>query len=358
MDYRQFAILVLLFTIGTSIIIAPSMLAAYAKQDGWISALIGLLVGLFVVWCYASIGTYFKDKTLIAVINESFGKYLGFVVALVFSVFALILSSLVLSNIGNFVNTRLLLGTPLDSVEYTFVITVVIGVRLGIETICRSTEFLIPLFAFLFLILTFAVLPQMDVENLLPVFEHDVHDIFKSSYGFISFPFVELMLFLMLTPYVAKQKNIKKGYLIGATVGGVLLVIITVVSIMSLGGGGTAINTYPAFSIAKKIDVGGVVQRMEVIMAWIWMFSIFSKLSVCLYVSTVCFQQLFRLRDVNCLTLPIALSLIPLSQWLSPSAVDFQTYTTRWMMYFTYITMCIPLLTAGIFFLKRKWTKN
>jgi spore germination protein KB len=357
-EYRQFAILVLLFTIGTSIIIAPSMLAAYAQQDAWISALLGLGVGLFIVWCYSGMGRYYKELTLIEAIHASFGNYLGFVIALILSGFALILSSLVLSNIGTFVNTRLLIGTPLDAVEYIFVITVVIAVRLGIETLARSCEFMIPMLTFLFFILTFAVLPQIDWDNIKPFFEHDMKQIMQSSYGFISFPFGELLLFLMLTPYISKQKNITRGYMIGALIGGLVLFVITLLSILSLGGHGTAIYTYPAFDIAKKIDVGGVIQRIEVIMAGIWMFSIFTKLSLCVYVTALCLKQLFRLRDMNCLTLPIALILIPLSQWLSPNATDFQTLTQRGMMYFTYGVMLIPFLTTGLLFLKRKWMKN
>ncbi|WP_028777200.1 GerAB/ArcD/ProY family transporter [Shimazuella kribbensis] len=357
-EYRQFAILVLLYTVGTSVIIAPSMLASYAGQDGWISALLGLGIGLLVVWCYASIGKFFMGRSLIEAINESFGNYLGFVIALIFTFFSLTLSSLVLSNIGNFVNTRMLVGTPLDAAEYIFVIVVIIGVRLGIETLARSTETLTPLFTFLFIVFIFAVLPQMHPNNIRPILEHDIHDIFKSSYGFISFPFGELVLFLMLTPFVSKNKKITKGYVLGAFIGGVIVMIITVLSILSLGGYGTAINTYPAFTIAKKIDVGGVIQRVEVIMAGIWTFSIFTKLSVCVYVTALSIKQLFRLRDLNCLTIPIAISLIPLSQWGTPNAADFQTYTAMWMMYFTYIIMIIPFLTTGVLYLKKKWGKK
>lgn len=357
-EYRQLAILVLMFTIGTSIIIAPSMVASYAEQDGWISALLGLATGILLVWCYASMGKYFKGQSLVETIYEAFGNYIGFVVALLFAGFCITLSSLVLSNLGNFVNTRMLVGTPIDAVEYIFVVVVVVGVRLGIETLARTAEFLVPLFTFLFLVLIFAVLPQLDLDNIMPVFEHGFRDILHSSYGFISFPFGELILFLMLTPLVSKSQKITRGFVTGALIGGIVIIIITLLSILSLGGVGTAINTYPAFAIAKKIDVGGVVQRIEVIMAGIWMFSIFLKLSLCVYVTALSIKQLFRLKDINCLTLPIAISLIPLSQWFSPNASDYQTFTQKWMMLVTYAIMCIPFITTGFLYIKRKWNKN
>ncbi|MCH5585502.1 spore germination protein [Shimazuella sp. AN120528] len=357
-EHRQFAILVLLFTIGTSIIITPSMLAAYVKQDGWISGLLGLLIALLIVWVFGAMGKYFRDQSLVQVINFSFGKYLGFVIGLLFASFGLVLSSLVLSNIGNFVNSRLLIGTPLNAVEYIFIVVIVIGVRLGIETIARSSESLISIFSILFFLLVIAVLPQISIDNIRPIFEHGFYDVLQASYGFISFPFGELVLFLMLTPFIVKRQKIISGYVIGAFIGGVVLILITILSILSLGGEGTAINTYPAFTIAKKIDVGGVIQRIEVIMAGIWMFSIFVKLSICVYTTALCIKQLFRFHDLNCLFIPIAISLIPLSQWFSPSAADYQTYTEKWMMYFTYSIMIIPILTMGVFFVRKKWSEK
>lgn len=207
-EHRQFAIMVLLFTIGTSIIIAPSMLASYVKQDGWISGLLGLVSAMLLVWCFGAMGKAFEDRTLIETMNFSFGNYVGFVMGFLFACYGLVLSSLVLSSVGNFVDSRLLIGTPLNAVEYIFVVAVVFGVRLGIETVARTSESLTPIFFMLFLLLVIAVLPQISMENIRPIYEHGFSDVFRSSIGFISFPFGELVLFLMLTPLIVKRQKI------------------------------------------------------------------------------------------------------------------------------------------------------
>ncbi|MGW9530536.1 GerAB/ArcD/ProY family transporter [Paenibacillus terrae] len=43
---RQLLILTILFTIGTAILVIPSVMAATAKQDAWIGALVGVGAGL------------------------------------------------------------------------------------------------------------------------------------------------------------------------------------------------------------------------------------------------------------------------------------------------------------------------
>lgn len=43
---RQFAVLAIIYTIGTTILIIPSGLAADAKQDAWIAAILGVVINL------------------------------------------------------------------------------------------------------------------------------------------------------------------------------------------------------------------------------------------------------------------------------------------------------------------------
>ena len=46
---RQFMFLVILFSVGSSILIVPTPLAANAKQDAWISISISVAIGLLLV---------------------------------------------------------------------------------------------------------------------------------------------------------------------------------------------------------------------------------------------------------------------------------------------------------------------
>ncbi len=81
---RQFTVLVILYTIGTSILIAPSMLAGVAKQDGWIASMLGIGAGLLSVFLYSALGNRYSDKTLAEYSEQILGKWLGKAVALLF----------------------------------------------------------------------------------------------------------------------------------------------------------------------------------------------------------------------------------------------------------------------------------
>jgi spore germination protein KB len=79
---RQFAILVILFSIGTTILVIPGVMAQVVKQDAWIAAVIGTGIGLLLVALYIAVGRMFPTKTLVEINETLFGKWLGKAVSL------------------------------------------------------------------------------------------------------------------------------------------------------------------------------------------------------------------------------------------------------------------------------------
>lgn len=351
---RQFSILVLMFTIGTAIMINPIIATTYAKQNGWIAYVLSLAVGLFIVWVYASIGEYFQGISLVESTQSTLGKWLGSVVILFVVVYTIILSSLILSNIGYFVSSRILIGTPLDAIDFMFIVLVVLGVRLGLETLARSAEILLPLFTLMFILFIIGILPQIEVNNILPVMENGFKPIWQSSSYMILFTFGELVLFLMLVPHLSNKKKIKGGFLSGTLLAGLVLIIIITLSILVIGAETTARSAYPTFNLAKKIDIARFVTRIEIVMAGIWIITIFFKLAICVYILTFSIKELFQLRDQKCLTLPLGLLVEPVSKILTPSQTIYISSIATWMGPVTMGIMVLPVIIWLISWLKRK----
>ncbi|WP_019123838.1 GerAB/ArcD/ProY family transporter [Brevibacillus massiliensis] len=62
---RQFTVLVMLITVGNSILVLPAIPALEAKQDAWISGLVGLAAGLLVVYLCCKTGALHPRLTLV-----------------------------------------------------------------------------------------------------------------------------------------------------------------------------------------------------------------------------------------------------------------------------------------------------
>jgi spore germination protein KB len=359
---RQFFILVFLFTIGTSIIVGPHLATMTSYQDGWISALLGIIMGTSLIWVYTSFGKYFLDKSLIELNRLILGKWIGAILSLFFIVYLIVLSSLILINISHFISSRILLHTPIIPISYMFIALVVFGNILGIEVLARTAEMLLPSFLFLFIIFTLGLLPDIDVDKMKPFLEHGIYSIWESSVGFTIFVFGELVVFLMLTPYVTKRKEkfpkIKRYFISGAVLGGGIILVVVLLAILVLGPEKAVWTTYPTYDLAKNIDFAGALQRMEVIMAGIWFISIFIKLSVLMHVITTSVKQLFGLRDSSIVAIPIGMFLVPLSLWLAPNVGVYFTLVTQWLGLYTLVIMLLPIVIMVIGKIRLRFCKT
>jgi spore germination protein KB len=346
---RQFMILVILFTVGTSILLAPSILVTEAKQDAWIAGILGVGVGLLSVWLYSTLGNLFPNKTLVEYSEEILGKWIGKAISLLFFGFSFTLAALVLRNIGDFMTTKIMPETPIESLHIIFLLIVIIGTRLGLEVLARSAEILFPWFIILFLLLVFLLFPEIKFKNIQPILEEGIKPILRSAIPFIEFPFLELVIFLMIFPYVNRTKEAGKAFLMGTMIGGIILIILTVLAILVLGADITSMDMYPTYEIAKKINIVNFLQRIEAIVAVMWFISIYFKLSICFYASVLAFAQIFKLKDSRPLTLPLGMIVIVYSLVVSPNIVYNITVTPKVMMpYGLIVGFFLPLLLLGV----------
>ena len=103
---RQLMVLVVLYTIGDSILVLPTIVTAEAKQDAWISGLLAIALGpLMMTFLYQSLAKCFPDLTVIEFSEKILGIWIGKFVAFLFVIYFFMTASTYLREIGDFVNT-------------------------------------------------------------------------------------------------------------------------------------------------------------------------------------------------------------------------------------------------------------
>lgn len=356
LSVRQFMILVLIVTIGDSILILPSLTAAEAKQDAWIASIFSLLVGLPVVVLLYFTSKLFPNLTLVEYSEKLFGKWLGILVSMFFLSYPFFSAAAHLREIGDFMTTQIMPETPIEAIHIFFILVVLFAVRLGLEPIARTAEVFFPWLMILFLFLVIFIFPQSKIQHLQPILEEGIKPVLRGSLTFIAFPFMELVVFLMFIPFVNEPKKVLPSLLWGATIGGLVLIVITTLSILVLGSDLTARTFYPSYELAKKINVGDFLERIESLLTGIWLITIFFKITIYFYSVVLGLAQVFRLTDLRPLILPLGFILIPTSLIISPNIVYFSQVVGKiWPFYdFTY-SVILPLLLLATAFFRKRW---
>lgn len=346
---RQFMILVCLFTVGSSILIMPPGLTIIAKQDSWMAAIIGMGVGLLLVWLYAYLGSLFPSQTIVEYSEMILGKWLGKIISVLFFSYAFLLSALVLRNIGDFLTTQIMPETPIEFIHVAFLVAVIIGVQLGLEPLARTGELFFSLTIFLFLILVLFTFPEVEADNMKPVLEKGIKPIVLGAFSFLGTPFLELIVFLMILPYINEPKKAGKAFFIGTFYGGVILIVIISLTLLVIGTDLTARHIYPSYALAQKISIGNFLERIEVIMAMIWFTTIFFKLTVCYYASALSLAQILNLTQYRSLLIPLGMIMVVLSLVAYPDIIYFRNIIGRiWAPYAMTFGLIIPVLLLAV----------
>ncbi|MBH5319755.1 endospore germination permease [Paenibacillus sp. GSMTC-2017] len=362
---RQFGILVALFSIGTTILIVPSGLAEEVSQDSWLAAILGVGLGLLLVMLFNAVGSLYPNKSLVEMMETLFGLWIGKAAGLIFVFFTIVTASELIYFTGNFLTTMIMPETPVEAINIVLASVVVMGARLGIETLTRAAEMLFPLFVVLFLVLVIFVSPQIDLDNIKPIMETSTTSLIKASLFFAStFAFTPIVLLMIFPVSVNRLKEGRVAFYTGLLTAGIVLIIIIALCILVLDADTTARQTYPSYSLAKKINVGNFLQRIEIVMAGLWFISMYFKMSCYFYASSRGFAQVMKMKDHRILVFPFGIILVVLSLIVHPNILHSNAYNKDiWLPYVATYGLILPLVLLAIhairkFFKKQKSNKS
>lgn len=345
----DFRIMVIIFSIGSSIILAPTLLAGFAKQDGWVANMLGVLISLGLILVYNRLASIFSKMTFVQYNQIIFGKWIGGFTSVLFLLYLFLICASLLREIGEFITTNVLVETPIQMIMIMFILTSLIGVHMGLEVVGRTATIFFPWIAGLFLMLMLFLIPEYQFDHIKPMFEGGVKPILNGTYHILAVPYLELVVFLMITPFVMDQAGAKKAFYQGTIIGGMVIFFIVMGTILSLGPESTYRQSYAPYLLGKKISVWDFFERIEIIVAIIWFLTIYFKLTISYYALALGLAQLLKLNNFKMLLFPLALNIISFSILLFPNVVQFQQLLiTTSVPLSLLIGLLLPLLLLAV----------
>ncbi|WP_423800587.1 GerAB/ArcD/ProY family transporter [Neobacillus sp. SAB-20_R2A] len=355
---RQFAILVILFSVGTTILVIPGSLANVVKQDAWIIAIIGTVICCLIVGLYVMIGRIFPAMTLAEILESVLGKWLGKSISLSFVFFAFFAASDLIYYAGNFLTTQILLYTPIEAIHIILACILLMGVRLGLETVARAAELFFPVFIFLFVLLVGSVLLTSDLwklQNLEPILFTGIKPMIRAVFIFLSSFSFPLIVILMIFPsFVKQQRPAEKSFFIAIGTAGGCLTILIFLTILVLGPETSARQMYPSYNLAQSIKIGDFLQRIEAILAIMWLITIFFKMVIYFYAGIISFGQTLNIKDYRPFTFPFGMMVVVLSLYSHPNVTHSAKFDYEiWPVYSLIYGLALPLLLLMIHGLRK-----
>ncbi|MBB3112641.1 spore germination protein KB [Paenibacillus phyllosphaerae] len=358
---RQLMILVIFFIIGTTILVVPSTLAAEAKQGAWLLQLGGTVAGTLVLWFYMLIFKRNTEQNLFEMNERLFGRLPGKAVSLLVAVLTIVFASQVLFYIGSFIRTQIMPDTPMEAIHVLFMFAVVAGVKFGLVTMARTAEIYFPWVLLLFIFFLFFIIPDIRVNQLMPLSEVEGMSFVRGTLAVVTYSYFPLFItFAAMHRSIPWQKSMQRAYLIGGFVSGSMLVVLVLVSTMVLGPMNTAVQVYPTYVVARKINVGDFLQRVEVIVAFLWFIVIYFKLTLYFHAIVTGVAQTFGIaKQAKSLGVPLGLLVFVLSLYIYPNYVYLKKWDTlTWTSESLILGVVYPSVLLAATIVRAKWGKK
>lgn len=358
---RQLTTLTVFFTIGSGILIVPSSVTAVARQDAWIACLVGVFIGIVILCMLNLLTKLYPRLNLVQMMEAIFGKWLGKSLALIVVVSLFLTGPTpALYYTGNFITTQIMPETPTQAINILFIVVIIMGARLGLETIARSSELMFFPFIILFISFVILILNQTQTDNILPVMDNGMRPIWSASLDFMAtvlLPHITLLIFH--SSAVNKPKEARRALLIGSATGGMAITLIVTLSILVFGPDIITSSMYPSYLLAQKINIGNFLQRIEVIMGIMWYTTLFIRIAIYILFTAISLTYIFNLRNYRPLVMPLGMILVSLSEIAYPNVSFQQSWdSTTWVSYTVVLSVFLPIVMLLTYMIRNMATSG
>lgn len=355
---RQLTLLTFTFIIATGTLFVPSIVAHEAMQDGWLSVLIGGAAGVIVVLIVTFLGGRHPGKSLIEYSETIVGKWVGKIIGLVYILFFLHLSSIIVREISSTIQGTLLQETPLEGITIIIFLASAYSVKMGLETITRANSInLIVTFIAIFAVLLL-LLKDMNPKMLTPVLSSGLLPVLKGSVSPAGW-FCEVVSIAFIIPFINKPKETRVCTLIGVLWAAATLAFMAALVIMVFGPQFASILAFPTLEAVRYINVGQYLQRVEITFLIPWIISNYIKICFFYYITVLIISKWFKIEETKILVIPIGLMIFSMSLALFKNNVDLSLFLSQvWGFYSLPIELGIPSILLIIELIRKKGRKK
>ena len=287
------------------IIIFPRDMVQLGGSAGWMIPILLTIITLgyfaIIVRLYKKIGSL----DLLDISDIIGGKTFKVVVGILITAFLILMVSIFLGSFSQTLKIISLDKSPLVYVEVFFWISMLIAAYYGIEAVARINSFLVPVVIIGFILITLGVIPDFDINNMFPLLGEGYASIARGSILKLSV-FSSLIILFLMVPFFKKQYLKRVGYR-SIIISGLLLLWSTLSFILVFPYEMAVDKKIPIFQMARHIEFGSYVQRIESVFVLICSISALLFLCVIFTFIIYIFTKTLDLKQSRPVILPMAI---------------------------------------------------
>ncbi|MCT4618257.1 MAG: endospore germination permease [Marinisporobacter sp.] len=354
---REGIILVMFFMIGETTLLSKGV---EAGNKFWLVIILSMFISFFVIFMYARLQHIFQGNDLFDILEICYGKVIGKGMVVLYTWYAFHLTTLIIDNVVQFINTVSFIDTPKIIIILILLILCTWLTKEEFYVMVNWGKLFLPVISIFLFITVVLLIPSMDINNILPLlFIDEIEPIIEGTFNVSIFPFSEILIFTMIISNLETKKSPYKVYFLGLLLSGIIILVFNIAVNLVLGTDTVSSAYFAPYGAASRIKMGEFFQRMEVVVSIIMILGSFIKICMVLLGTCKGVSKVFRCPDYHFIVTPISLLLINVTYFQFNSIIEY----TEWLSetYYKYAFLFIyvlPAMTLIIAELKKKQLIN
>ncbi len=277
---------------------------------------IGLLDFVF-VFVLIKLFDKFQNSDIIDISEYLGGKPLKWIIGIIFIAVFFIVAFITLVDFTNILQRIYFSDFPIIYILLFFIAAISIANLSGLRAISRTTSFIVVLTLISIIVTLFGIWGDVTIENFTPILGHNLRTTFLvGASNCFSMYFITYIYFIkpVLKDPVGFKKVVLTSYGLSWLL--LLLTIIPIMTLFNIDVSNEPINAL--YLIARKIELGNFLQRVDALFIFLWILSIFAYLSIVIYFINRTMKKLINVSNEKMLTFSncsilLGLALIPIN---------------------------------------------
>jgi len=352
---RQVLLLLIINRLVIAFTYVPAINYPPQNQDVWLATAFALPLVLLFSTPSLLLALWFPKESLIQCSRTLLGKA-GLLVGILYVWIFFHTGAIALRQFGEFMASVPMAETPLLVFILSIIVIVASLARNGLEVMGRMADIITPVALGTILIVVALVAKEADIKALSPVLEAGIAPVLYGAFTISTLSIDNMLIVSMVIPYLNKPRGVTR-IVIGAFIINTVVFMIIIISVITTFGVSQAqLRTFPTLSLMRLVQLGNVIERIEMVHMAIWVLGIILKVAVFCYLAALGLSQFFKLQNYRPLVLPVSALMVVLSIWLFDSIVDLREFSSYKIApyYSLFFVTGIPLVLAVVAFVTGK----
>lgn len=287
--------LMLTVMINHIILNLPKNIIATTSSGSLLNVIFISLVALGVVYLICHLLKKFPGLDILDIAKYLGGKWLKILIGVLLIAYLVFTISTLLRSFSEGLKIIFFPRTPVPIIMLLFLIAIIIGNKLGFQSIVRSNLFFMPVILISILFIFLANIENFSMYRISPILGDGVIPTFFSGLSNL-FAFGGITYLYLIPPHLKDQKGYQKvAYAsIGISAFYLFISVATLLFLFPLVT--TSEEVFPLYLASRYIEFGRFFQRLDALFLLIWIVSVISYLNIAFFFTTSIFQKLTNMQ--------------------------------------------------------------